>query len=271
MRTFLITGATSGIGEACARRCFAHGDRVVALCRNLEKAQQLFGPELSSGQLVVFEHDLAHNEGLYEQCLKELAPYQIDRFIHCAGLIYLKPIHRTTHQEWLSMYELHLFALSEIMRALVRLSRLHHELSVVALSSVSAHGGLLQSAAYGMSKESVEHYIRLLNKQLNKQLNAVPQKRLAPPTEALAAAEAMTDPAQREHALVLAKTQAGLRLRINALAPAMINTPMAGGSEDILDEMYYIPLEVIIHWIFEILENPYMSGQTVVLNNDFVY
>lgn len=267
MRTFLITGATSGIGEACARRCFAQGDRVIAFCRNREKAQQLFGPELSSGQLVVFEHDLAHNEGLYEQCLKELAPYQIDRFIHCAGLGYLKPIHRTTHQEWLSMYEMHLFALSEIMRALVRLSRLHHELSVVVLSSVSAQGGLLQNAAYGMSKDSVEHYIRLLNKQLN----AVPQKRLAPPTAALAAAEAMTDPAQREHALVLAKTQAGLRLRINALAPAMINTPMAGGIEDILDEMYYIPLEVIIHWIFEILENPYMSGQTVVLNNNYAY
>ena len=39
MKTILITGATSGIGEACARHCLAQGDRVVAICRNLDKAR----------------------------------------------------------------------------------------------------------------------------------------------------------------------------------------------------------------------------------------
>ena len=40
MKTFLITGATSGIGEACARHCLAQGDQVVALCRNGDKAHR---------------------------------------------------------------------------------------------------------------------------------------------------------------------------------------------------------------------------------------
>ena len=153
MKTFLITGATSGIGEACARHCLAQGDQVVALCRNGDKAHRLFAPELASGQMVLLEHDLACNDGLYKQCLSELKPFKIERFIHCAGVGLIKGMASTTHAELLQLYETHLFALSEIMRALVRLCQFKYELSAVALSSVASPAYLVQNAAYGLSKD----------------------------------------------------------------------------------------------------------------------
>ena len=269
MKTFLITGATSSIGEACARHCLAQGDQVVALCRNGDKAHRLFAPELASGQMVLLEHDLACNDGLYKQCLSELKPFKIERFIHCAGVGLIKGMASTTHAELLQLYETHLFALSEIMRALVRLCQFKYELSAVALSSVASPAYLVQNAAYGLSKDSVDHYVRLLNKQLN----AAPQKRLPPPVQALAVAEAIEDPEQRARAVAIAQAQAGLMLRINALAPGMVDTPL-GDCDTYLEQelpLNVIPMEVIVHWIFEILETPYMSGQTVVLNNDWVY
>ena len=163
----------------------------------------------------------------------------------------------TTHAELLQLYETHLFALSEIMRALVRLCQFKYELSAVALSSVASPAYLVQNAAYGLSKDSVDHYVRLLNKQLN----AAPQKRLPPPVQALAVAEAIEDPEQRARAVAIAQ------------APGMVDTPL-GDCDTYLEQelpLNVIPMEVIVHWIFEILETPYMSGQTVVLNNDWVY
>ena len=257
MKTFLITGATSGIGEACARHCLAQGDQVVALCRNGDKARRLFAPELASGQMVLLEHDLACNDGLYKQCLSELKPFKIERFINCAGVGLIKGMASTTHAELLQLYETHLFALSEIMRALVRLCQFKYELSAVALSSVASPAYLVQNAAYGLSKEvqnaayglskdSVDHYVRLLNKQLN----AAPQKRLPPPAQALAAAEAIEDPEQRARAVAIAQAQAGLMLRINALAPGMVDTPL-GDCDTYLEQelpLNVIPMEVIVHW-----------------------
>ncbi len=262
MKTYLITGATSGIGEACARRCFEQGDRVVALCRNLEKAQQLFGPELSSGQLVVFEHDLAHNEGLYAQCLKELKPFGIDRMIHCAGFSLIQRLTSATHEQQLKMYETHVLALTEIARALLRLRR--GELSMLALSSTSAAIYYLAAPIYSMAKNNIEYYVRLLNKQINAQ-----PKRLPPPEAALRAAEAITDPERKAQALTVAQAQAGLMVRINALAPCFVNTPMV--QSDFLVEqglaMSLIPMDVVVDTIMWILESQYMSGQVVTLNN----
>jgi len=41
MKTVLITGATSGIGRACARKFSEGGYRVVAMGRNKEKLTEL--------------------------------------------------------------------------------------------------------------------------------------------------------------------------------------------------------------------------------------
>ena len=72
MKTILITGATSGIGEACTRHYVAQGDRVVALCRNLEKAQDLFATEIKAGLVVPFQYYLSLNDQPSKFCMDEL-------------------------------------------------------------------------------------------------------------------------------------------------------------------------------------------------------
>lgn len=268
MKTILITGATSGIGEACTRHYVAQGDRVVALCRNLEKAQDLFATEIKAGLVVPLQYDLSWNDQLYKFCMDELKAYPIDRFIHCAGFVLLQRVTSTPHDVMLKMFETHVFSLTEIVRALLRLRKPEQELSIVALSSMSAPGVYCTAGAYSMAKASIDYYVRLINKQLN----TLGRKYLPLTEEQLAAVEAMEDEEQKELTREKAQAQAGLMVRINSLAPGMIDTRMTCfsffQSQGLMPPL--IPMAVVVQEIFNLLENKYMSGKSVILDNGIV-
>ncbi len=268
MKTVLITGATSGIGEACAYHCLSQGDRVVVICRNLDKARDKFGAEIEAGVVVPLHYDLSYNDQLYKLCLDELKPYPIDRFIHCAGITLMQKVTSTGHEAMLKMFETHLFSLTEIVRALLRLRKPEQELSMVALSSTSAPALYCTTGAYSMAKASIDYYVRLINKQLN-----TPARKYLPlSAEQLAAVETLEDEEQKEQARAKAQAQAGLMVRINSLAPCMIDTPMADYSFLQSQGMNHplLPLAVVVQAIFNLLENKYVSGKSVILDNGIV-
>ena len=47
MSTYLITGATSGIGQAFAQALLTQGHELVIICRNMDKAHACLGPALA--------------------------------------------------------------------------------------------------------------------------------------------------------------------------------------------------------------------------------
>lgn len=265
MKTILITGATSGIGEACTRHYVAQGDRVVALCRNLEKAQDLFATEIKAGLVVPLQYDLSWNDQLYKFCMDELKAYPIDRFIHCAGFVLMQRVTSTPHDVMLKMFETHLFSLTEIVRALLRLRKPEQELSMVAMSSVAAPSLLCNEGAYSMAKASIDYYVRLVNKQLN-----TPSFKYLPLTEEqLAEVEALDDEQQRSLARAKAQAQAGIMVRINSIAMSLIDTPMVNYSflQSQGVNAPLIPMEVVVQEILKLLENKYVSGKSVIMDN----
>lgn len=269
MKTYLITGATSGIGEACALRCLEQGHKVVAICRNLGKAKVKFGPDISLGNFVPLEYDFMCNDQLYQFCLSELKNYKIDRLIHCAGVTGLQKITSVSHNTLRDFYEINVFSLTEIVRSLLRLRPVDQELSMIALSSVSSHAYLVQNGAYGMTKDSVEYYIKILNKQIN----AKPAKRLPVSDEILDSVRNLYGQEKiSEQQLRFAKAHAGLMIRINAIAPALIVTPMTTCDFCLNQGMplSVIPMSVVVDSIFWLIENQYISGQTLVLNNNWL-
>ena len=265
MKTVLITGATSGIGEACAHHCLAQGDRVVAICRNLDKVRDKFGAEIEAERFVPLHYDLSCNDQLYKFCLAELKPYSIDRFIHCAGITLMQKVTSTGHDAMLKMFETHVFSLTEIVRALLRLRKPEQELSMVALSSTSAQLLYLPTGAYSMAKDSIDYYVRLVNKQLN-----TPSFKYLPLTEEqLAEVEALDDEQQRSLARAKAQAQAGIMVRINSIAMSLIDTPMVNYSflQSQGVNAPLIPMEVVVQEIFKLLENKYVSGKSVIMDN----
>lgn len=266
MKTYLITGATSGIGEACAHRCLAQGDQVVAICRNLAKAQAKFGDEITAGTFVPLEYDLSHCDNLYQFCSEQLKPFKVDRFIHCAGIPFVQKITRVKYEDAVKVFETHVFSLMEIVKAILYQRESGQELSILALSSTASNMRLVHNGIYGMAKNGIDYYVQILNKQIN----SVP-RRLSPDLDDLAQAEQISDPEQREKALIIANAKPGLLIRINAIAPSLVFTPMVQYDTyiNVGKKPALIPLEVMVNEIFSIIENKYMSGQIVVMNNNW--
>ena len=87
-RSVLITGASSGIGAALARRFAREGARLILIARRADRLTQL-AQELSSPQRPVFVNvaDLASAEG-YQRVLRTISERDggIDLLVNNAGI-----------------------------------------------------------------------------------------------------------------------------------------------------------------------------------------
>ena len=99
-KVVVVTGASSGLGEAAARRLAQHGAKLVLGARRLERLHAL-AEELSLGNDAVVQTDVTQ----YEQ-VKRLVDHavqshgRIDVIINNAGLMPFSPLERLKVQEW---------------------------------------------------------------------------------------------------------------------------------------------------------------------------
>ena len=166
MSTYLITGATSGIGQACAQALITQGHELVIICRNMDKAHACFEPALASGQVKALTWDFDHNEGLFAFCAKELKDYRFSGFIHGAGQCLFRPLIKSSYADAMHLLEVDFLSFTEISRALMRLRAPDQELSIVAISSISS---LLHSKTmplYGCIKSALNFYITMMAKEV---------------------------------------------------------------------------------------------------------
>ncbi|MGA8115771.1 MAG: SDR family NAD(P)-dependent oxidoreductase [Actinocatenispora sp.] len=107
MATTMVTGATGGIGSAVLRRFRDRGDDVIALGRDADRLKAL------DAQPVVL--DLTRTQDI-EPTLTPALPESLDVLVHCAGVIDLAPIGRTSAASWIEQLTVNLVAAAEITR-----------------------------------------------------------------------------------------------------------------------------------------------------------
>jgi NADP-dependent 3-hydroxy acid dehydrogenase YdfG len=99
-KVVVITGASSGLGEATARRLAREGAKLVLGARRLERLQTLAG-ELSLGDEAVVQTDVSD----YEQ-VRHLVDHavqthgRVDAIINNAGLMPLSPLEALKVEDW---------------------------------------------------------------------------------------------------------------------------------------------------------------------------
>lgn len=267
MSFYLITGATSGIGLATANRLLSQGDKVIVLCRNLEKANTCFGEHLQQGNVIALQWDFSNNNGLYDFCLKELATYRIRGFLHCAGDTLMKRLLKISYQEMHNLFEVHLFAFVEITRALLKLRAKDQELSIIGFSSNCVYCNFHAVRLYSCVKNALAYYINAISREII-ELYGNKNRFITEDESVLLTEENKSD--IDKNPLVVASKQ-GLMVRINALAPDMVDTSMTYFYKDGIarGEMkgYIIPLEKLVDMVLDIMNNRYITGQVLVVNN----
>lgn len=150
MGTYLVVGATKGIGGELSRRLAKQGHHVHAWARNFEDLETLRNE--FPGQVTTKVVDILQDDP--KQALEGVET--LDGLCYCVGSILLKPLTSTTRAEWDDAFAKNLFgAVSSIQAALPAL-RKRGEASVVLFSTTASRVGLPNHAMIGAVKGAVE-------------------------------------------------------------------------------------------------------------------
>lgn len=150
MATYIVFGATGGIGAETARRLVSRDSRVVLVGRSGPKLAEL-SEELKSE---TFEIDVADPDSVEGVARKVVEEYgRIDGMTNCAGSLMLKPAHLTSQEDWNSTIKANLDTAFSVVRAAGKV--MTDGGSVVLVSSAAARLGLANHEAIAAAKAGV--------------------------------------------------------------------------------------------------------------------
>lgn len=194
--TYLIYGASGGIGSAISRKLVERGDRVHLVGRNEVKLSAL-GEELQSAWTCV---DLMADDA-FEKVMSD-CDTELDGLVYAIGTINLKSIKRLKNKDFIEDFQLNaLGAVQAIQMALPHLQQVEQS-SVVLFSSVAASQGFPMHASMGMAKGAVSGLTLSLAAELAPKIcvNAIaPSLTKTPLTEKLLSNPAMAEALAFQH------------------------------------------------------------------------
>jgi len=151
MSTYLVFGATGGIGESLCRRLASRGARLMITGRNGAKLQVL-ADELHAR---AYPLDATRFEEV-DACVEKVLQLhgRLDGVANCIGSLLLKPAHSTSEAEWLATVATNLTTAFAVLRAATK-AMLNTGGSIVLVSSAAARIGLANHEAIAAAKAGV--------------------------------------------------------------------------------------------------------------------
>ncbi len=169
MKTFVVAGASSGIGLTVCRKLTGRGDRVVMIARDKKRlenaASDLGGPE-NSHQCVAF--DFTKTEEIAEFVKESLGSVDADGLVYCVGNGNSQRLRSLTYGVLLPLMKSNFFSFVELLRVLIgKRANTEKQFNAVAVSSLAAtHANARYYTGYTSSKAALEGAIRVLASEL---------------------------------------------------------------------------------------------------------
>jgi NAD(P)-dependent dehydrogenase (short-subunit alcohol dehydrogenase family) len=160
-RAVLVTGATSGIGQAIARRCAEEGALVLATGRNEARLAEL---AYESESIAGYPADLATAAGADDCVAAAISAFgQLDGLVHAAGIVRRREdLRDTSDRQWAHMVNVNLDATFRLARACLQVMVPRGTGSIVLVGSQLAHVASPGYASYCAAKGGVEALVRAL-------------------------------------------------------------------------------------------------------------
>lgn len=170
----LVTGASSGIGEATARSLAAAGAAVALVARRRDRLEALAGEVGAGGaEALVLEADITDADravAVVEQTVAELG--RLDTVVNNAGVMLLGPATDAPIEEWERMVELNVSALLHVTHAALPHLLAAAELEprrvadLVNISSVAGRRPRAGSGVYNLTKFGVGAFSEALRQEV---------------------------------------------------------------------------------------------------------
>jgi NAD(P)-dependent dehydrogenase (short-subunit alcohol dehydrogenase family) len=162
-RTWLITGASRGLGAEIAKAVLAAGDRLIATARNQADLQQ-FGTNKDALVLSMDVTDEAQVKAAIATSLEKFG--QIDVLVNNAGFGLLGAVEECSAEEVESVYRTNVFGLLNVTRAVLPSMRQHRSGHIINLSSIGGYRSSPGWGIYGSTKFAVEGITEALHGEL---------------------------------------------------------------------------------------------------------
>jgi NADP-dependent 3-hydroxy acid dehydrogenase YdfG len=156
-KVIVITGASSGMGEAAARRLAAEGARVVLGARRTDRIDAL-AAEINEegGEALAVTTDVTDRAQVAHLVDTAVGTYgRIDVLINNAGIMPLSPFDRLKVDEWDQMIDVNLKAVLYGIAAALPHMKEQKSGHIINLSSVAGHKVFGGSAVYSATKSGV--------------------------------------------------------------------------------------------------------------------
>jgi len=160
--TYIVTGASRGIGRAVATALATRGFRVVAVGRSNDLLNSL--SEACGAQLIPLSADLATTTGIEQlsACIAEES--EIDGIVHSAGsLVPLEPYNMIDSNELTEHFRIHVGAPIALFRSVSKNRRIKRLLFIDSYSASTARVGW---AAYSIVKAAAQMAARCVAQEL---------------------------------------------------------------------------------------------------------
>jgi NADP-dependent 3-hydroxy acid dehydrogenase YdfG len=165
-KVVVITGASSGLGEAAARHLARDGAKLVLGARRLERMQAL-AQDLSLSEGVCLRTDVtdrAQVQALVEHAVQQHG--RIDVIINNAGLMPQSPLDRLKIDEWDRMIDVNIKGVLYGIAAVLPHMQKQKSGHIINVSSVAGHKVRAGGAVYAATK----HAVRALSEGLRQEV-----------------------------------------------------------------------------------------------------
>lgn len=169
--TAIITGASSGIGEATARAVAEQGANVVLAARREDELKTLADEiESAGGRALVVPTDVTNEEdldALVDATLDEFG--SIDILVNNAGVMLLEPVERADRENFRQMVEVNLLGLMNLSHAVLPIMQDQGAGHIVNISSTAGRQANPNSSGYNASKFGVNAFTEALRQEVTQE------------------------------------------------------------------------------------------------------
>lgn len=167
-RVALVTGASSGIGEATARVLAEAGARVAIAARRRDRLDVLAKRLAEVGaEPLVLEADLL-DEHVAQRIVADTERHfgQLDILVNNAGVMYLEPVIEADLGRWRRMLELNVLSLIASTQAALAGMRARHDGHIVNIASTAGRIANPGAAGYSATKFGVVAFSEALRREV---------------------------------------------------------------------------------------------------------
>jgi NADP-dependent 3-hydroxy acid dehydrogenase YdfG len=160
MKTVIVTGASSGIGEAAARLLAGDGWRVVVGARRLDRLQALAGEIEGEAHRL----DVADPASVAEFCA---AVPECNLLVNNAGgALGLESVDEAEEEKWLAMFQSNVMGTMRMTKALLPALRASGDGHLIGVTSIAAFENYRGGAGYTAAKHAQRALMRTLRLEL---------------------------------------------------------------------------------------------------------